>query len=274
MRRIEKISMKPFLKWAGNKFQIVKQVREILPMGKRLIEPFVGSGAVFLNTDYPQYMLSDANGDLIHLYTTLQEEGEPFVAYCRQFFGPDHNNPDVYYGRRALFNDTEDKRLRSALFLYLNRHCYNGLCRYNAMGGFNVPFGRYKYPYFPDKELLFFVARASHATFQQANFIESMRQAEAGDVVYCDPPYVPLSETANFTSYRAGGFDSQAQQNLADEIRKLATRGIPVLVSNHDTPFVREIYAGAEIVGLQVQRFISRDGKNRNKAGEVLALFR
>lgn len=131
--------MKPFLKWAGNKFQIVKQVREILPIGKRLIEPFVGSGAVFLNTDYPQYMLSDANGDLIHLYTTLQEEGEIFVAYCRQFFGPDHNNPDVYYGRRALFNDTEDKRLRSALFLYLNRHCYNGLCRYNAMGGFNVP---------------------------------------------------------------------------------------------------------------------------------------
>lgn len=266
--------MKPFLKWAGNKFQIVEQIRKILPMGKRLIEPFVGSGAVFLNTDYPQYLLSDANGDLIHLYSTLQTEGETFVAYCRQFFGPDHNDPDVYYSRRALFNGTEDKRLRSALFLYLNKHCYNGLCRYNSKGEFNVPFGRYKRPYFPEKELLFFVARTRHAAFQQADFVESMGQAEAGDVVYCDPPYVPLSQTANFTSYSAGGFGLEAQQSLADQARMLARRGIPVLVSNHDTPFVREIYAGAEIVGLQVQRYISRDGNNRNKTGEVLALFR
>lgn len=265
--------MKPFLKWAGNKFQIVEQIREILPMGKRLLEPFVGSGAVFLNTDYPRYVLSDANGDLIHLYATLQAEGEVFVAYCRQFFGPDHNDPDVYYSRRALFNDTEDERLRSALFLYLNKHCYNGLCRYNAKGGFNVPFGRYKRPYFPEKELMFFAARASHAVFRQADFVESMRSAEKGDVVYCDPPYVPLSETANFTSYSAGGFGLDAQRSLADEARALAGRGIPVLISNHDTPFVREIYAGAEIVGLQVQRYISRDGNNRNKAGEVLALF-
>ncbi|MFZ4850276.1 MAG: Dam family site-specific DNA-(adenine-N6)-methyltransferase [Caldilinea sp.] len=266
--------MKPFLKWAGNKFQIVEQIRQSLPMGKRLIEPFVGSGAVFLNIDAPRYLLSDANGDLIHLYATLQEEGEGFVSYCRQFFAPDHNDPDVYCRRRALFNDTEDKRLRSALFLYLNKHCYNGLCRYNCKGRFNVPFGRYKQPYFPEKELLFFAARASRAVFQQADFLEIMLHAERGDVVYCDPPYVPLSETANFTSYSAGGFGLDAHHGLADEARLLARRGIPVLISNHDTPFVREIYAGAEIVGLQVQRYISRDGNNRNKAGEVLALFR
>lgn len=166
--------MKPFLKWAGNKYQIVKRIRSILPNGRRLVEPFVGSGAVFLNTDYPDYLLTDANGDLINLYLQLQVEKGGFVDYCRQFFVPDHNQKDAFYHFRTEFNTMSDTRYKSALFVYLNKHCFNGLCRYNSKGQFNVPFGRYKKPYFPVEEMLSFCEKAQTATFQQANFVATM----------------------------------------------------------------------------------------------------
>ena len=133
--------MKPFLKWAGNKYQIITRIQALLPCGKRLIEPFVGSGAVFLNTDYPSYELSDCNGDLIALYQHVQREGDAFIDYCQTFFTEENNTPEAYYAFRAKFNTTGDVRLKSALFVYFNKHGYNGLCRYNASGGFNVPFG-------------------------------------------------------------------------------------------------------------------------------------
>jgi DNA adenine methylase len=161
--------MKPFLKWAGNKHQIVRHIRSILdtlPPGSRLIEPFVGSGAVFLNTRYPRYLLSDVNQDLIHLYQTLQSEGQNFIDYCRSFFVPENNTPDRFYELRVTFNTTQNKTLKAALFLYLNRHCYNGLCRYNAKNGFNVPFGRYSKPYFPEQEMWAFYEKSREAVFR------------------------------------------------------------------------------------------------------------
>lgn len=113
--------LKPFLKWPGNKFQIINEIKSRLPKGKRLIEPFVGSGAVFLNTDYPKYYLSDINGDLINLYITLQSEGPTFIEYCKTFFSSNNNNEDQYYDWRQEFNSTNDTVLKSALFLYLNK---------------------------------------------------------------------------------------------------------------------------------------------------------
>jgi DNA adenine methylase len=267
------LKIRPFLKWAGNKYQILEQIKDVLPQGNRLIEPFVGSGAVFLNLDYNEYLLADNNGDLINLYLTLQSAGEPFINYCRSFFAENNNRENRYYELRELFNTTSDTRLKAALFIYLNRHCYNGLCRYNSKGGFNTPFGQYSKPHFPEKSLRYFLTKAKKAVFKTVDFRAIMRTAKQGDVVYCDPPYVPLSSTANFTAYSSGGFGSKDQVELAELARELAGSGIPVLISNHATEFTLNAYKTAKIKRLNVQRFISCDGANRGKAEEVLALF-
>lgn len=265
--------MKPFLKWAGGKHRLVDRIRAKLPPGQRLIEPFVGSAAVFLNTDYAHAILADVNRDLINLYTVVQRHGPRFVEACREYFRPEENLPERYYALRQQFNGSSDAWEKALLFLYLNRHGYNGLCRYNAAGAFNVPFGRYRKPYFPEAELLGFHERAQHATLWCRDFREVMADAQPGDVVYCDPPYVPLSATANFTDYASGGFGPQDQEALAHLAGELSARGIPVLVSNHDTPFTAAIYQGARLERFGVRRFISCDGQNRAVADELLALF-
>ncbi len=265
--------MKPFLKWAGNKYQIIEHIQEILPKDRRLIEPFVGSGAVFLNTDYSQYLLADANADLINLYQFLQTNGSAFIEDCRERFTSAYNNETDFYVFRDIFNTTKDKYLKALLFVYLNKHSFNGLCRYNLNGKFNVPFGKYKKPYFPEVEINNFIVLSKKAVFKHENFIETMRSATIGDVVYCDPPYAPISETANFTAYSAGGFSMENQLQLAVEAEHLAKKGISVVVSNHDTPFIRKAYQRARLHTLEVQRFISCNGNNRGKVKEILAVF-
>lgn len=265
--------MRPFLKWAGGKYRLVERIKAVLPPGKRLIEPFVGSGAMFLNTDYPAYLLADTNADLINLYCRLQTEGEAFITYCHTFFRPETNEKEWFYELRTQFNQTSDQREKAALFVYLNKHCFNGLCRYNSKGQFNVPFGRYKQPHFPETEMRFFWQKAQKAEICQGTFTETMAAAIPGDVVYCDPPYHALSKTANFTSYSDTPFGWTQQEQLAKMARELADRDIPVLISNHNTDEIRELYAGAQITEFFVQRFISCDGANRNKAPELLAYF-
>jgi len=266
--------MKPFLKWAGSKTSIVERIRQVLPAGNRLIEPFAGSAALFMNTDFPSYLLADSNAHLIALYQLLQKEGDAFIACCAALFTPGNNAPGAYYALRAEFNATRDRRRKAALFLYLNRHCYNGLCRYNASGGFNVPMGRYAKPYFPAEEMRVFHERSQKAVFKAADFRAVMGEAVPGDVVYCDPPYVPLSRTASFTAYQSGGFGEEEQRELALLAGELSARGVPVIISNHDTDFTRMAYAKAkEMHYLDVQRFISSKGARRGKAKEMLAVF-
>lgn len=267
--------MRPFLKWPGGKYRISKRIRSKLLAGHRLIEPFTGSGAVFLNTTYDDYLLADSNGDLINLYRHLVTEGTEFIAFCQSLFLPKNNNERVYYRSRDEFNSTGDIHRKSALFLYLNRHCYNGLIRYNSKSEFNTPFGRYVKPYFPEREMRHFIDAAQKATFLNASFTESMLLAQRGDIVYCDPPYAPLSGTAYFTDYLAGGFKWSHQVQLAELARQLADRGVQVVISNHDTREVRQLYknARANIVKFEVRRSISRDINNRRKVGELLAVF-
>lgn len=265
--------MKPFLKWAGGKYKIIDKVVSKLPAGNRLIEPFVGSGAVFMNTDYESYILADANADLINVFTHIQENGNDFIDFAKQFFCAQNNQETVFYELRQTFNETADLTLKAALFIYLNRHCFNGLCRYNSKGGFNVPFGRYREPVFPEKELSAFLIKSRQAVFQKASFEQTMAQAVKGDVVYCDPPYVPLSLTSSFTSYTQNGFSQKDQENLANLANVLVKRGVCVVISNHDTVFTREVYAAAEINTFDVQRFISSKVNSRGKAPELLAVF-
>lgn len=266
---------KPFLKWAGSKTKLVTALKPLLPAGRfRLLEPFVGAGAGFLNTDYPANVLCDSNAGLIRLYQVLQQQGGKFVRQCASLFTPENNRADRFYALRAEFNREGDPERRAALFVYLNRHCYNGLCRYNQDGRFNTPFGRYERPYFPRDEMLEFAARLDSATLKVQDFRVSLSEAKSGDVVYCDPPYVPLSPTANFTSYASGGFSPEDQNDLAARSMEAARRGATVVVSNHDTELTRRLYQQAsQIVPVLVSRTISCDGENRGRAKELIAVF-
>ncbi len=267
-------TVRPFLKWAGNKFRIIDRIRAILPAGERLIEPFAGSAAVFLNTDYEHYLINDNNPDLINLYRILQQDGASFIKKCRYYFAPRFNTEEQYYKLRQRFNQSNDIYRRAVLFVYLNRHGYNGLCRYNLKGGYNVPFGRYKSPYFPEKEMQLFHQKAQCAEFVVSDFKQVIEAAQSGDVIYCDPPYVPLSASANFTSYSRHSFDQQHQLQLAELATQSSQRGVPMLISNHNTAFTRQAYQHADkITRFHVQRFISCNGEKRDTAGELLALF-
>ena len=268
--------VRPFLKWAGAKTKLIGAIRDAAPpKPRRLIEPFVGSGAVVLNLGCATNVLADSNPDLIDVYLELQGDGEAFIVDCEALFIPENNRASAYYTLRAEFNATTDRRRKARLFVYLNRHGYNGLCRYNASGGFNVPFGRYVRPRLPRAAMEAFHALLQNCTLRCADFRAVLAEAGEGDFVYCDPPYVPASATANFTDYARGGFGAQDQADLAEHCRRAAQRGACVMVSNHDTAETRELYRGAdEIRELSVRRRISCNAAKRTNAHELIVVFR
>ncbi|WP_312414850.1 adenine-specific DNA-methyltransferase [Pseudescherichia sp.] len=263
-----------FLKWAGGKYPLLDDIKKHLPPGECLIEPFVGAGSVFLNTDFSRYILADINSDLIGLYNIVKTRTDEYILNARELFTPQHNQAEVYYQLRSEFNQCRDALRRAVLFLYLNRHGYNGLCRYNLRGEFNVPFGRYKKPYFPEAELYHFAEKAQKAEFRCLSYEECMALADVNSVVYCDPPYAPLSATANFTAYHTNSFSPLEQARLAEMAEVLVSKQIPVLISNHDTPDTREWYKAATHFQVKVRRSISSNGGTRKKVDELLALYR
>ena len=263
-----------FLKWAGGKYSLTEQISDLLPDANRLFEPFVGAGSVFLNSDFEHYHLNDINPDLIELYRIIKRRPQQYIRDARKLFVAQNNSDAAYYALREQFNNSDDKYERSLLFLYLNRHGYNGLCRYNRSGGFNVPFGRYVKPYFPEHELEIFAQKAKRATFTCMSFNQVFRRARKGDVIYCDPPYVPINATAMFTDYSSKGFSLDQQVELARQAKHAAfKRGIPVLISNHDVAFTRDIYQHAALTEIQVKRSISQNGASRLPVGELFALY-
>ena len=267
--------LRPILKWAGAKTKLVPQIRALVPKGlTRLVEPFVGSGAVALNLDFACNLLADANPDVVSVYDSLAKHPLRFVRDCKELFTAKNNTAAAFNRLRDEFNASRDRYRRAGIFIYLNRHGYNGLCRYNQSGGFNVPFGRYDEPYFPEKEFAAFRQFLARAEVRCADFREIIGEAGRGDFVYCDPPYSPISQTANFTGYARGGFSHQDQLDLVRVCREAAARGAFIIVSNHDTPITRTLYVGADrLVELQVARLISCDGANRNKASELLVVY-
>lgn len=263
-----------FLKWAGGKYPLLDDIKRHLPQGECLIEPFVGAGSVFLNTDFSRYILAAINSDLISLYNIVKTRTDEYVQASRELFMPETNQAEVYYRFREEFNASQDPFRRAVLFLYLNRFGYNGLCRYNLRGEFNVPFGRYKKPYFPEAELYHFAEKAQNAEFHCLSYEECMDRADSNSVVYCDPPYAPLSATANFTAYHTNSFSPKEQAHLAEMAEKLVSKQIPVLISNHDTPDTREWYRAAKHFQVKVRRSISSNGGTRKKVNELLALYK
>lgn len=269
--------VRPILKWAGGKFRLLDALLPELPAGGRFVEPFVGSGAVFMNVDYPSYLLCDVNADLIAFYRTLVERGAGFVGECGKLFTAAGNVREIFSARRRRFNRLPpgDAR-RAALFLYLNRHGYNGLVRYNARGEFNVPFGRYAKPRFPGAEMLAFLekARSAEVEFAVGDFRDAFARVRHGDVVYCDPPYIPLSDTANFTCYSGNPFGRAEQEALAGLAERAAEAGAAIVVSNHDGPEARRLYRDASrIRRIDVRRSISCNGTRRAVVGELIAVY-
>jgi DNA adenine methylase len=270
---------KTFLKWAGNKTKVLPHLIPHIGYPKRYCEPFGGSLAVALNTPAEQYILNDVNKDLVSIYRNLvNPNDDSFIQYCEELFTPENNTREAYLELRKHFNQATDTTERARLFIYLNRHCFNGLSRYNSKGRFNVPFGKYDNPSCPSTEMMNFrmyflskkLVRFTSLSFEDSSLYEEL---EAGDVVYFDPPYVPASDTANFTSYATDGFTHNQQIQLTELAESLAAKGIRVIVSNHDTPVTQELYKNATIYSIQVTRTISAKSSSRKKASELIAVY-
>ncbi len=268
---------KPFLKWAGNKFKVLPHLIPLIGYPNRFCEPFGGSLSVALNVVANEYILNDINSDLIHIYTyLLSDRGNEFIRECKNYF--EFNDKELYLNLRKEFNDSTDSWKRALLFIYLNRHCFNGLSRYNKSGKFNVPFGKYDSPKFPKEEMENFISffgsnkntKFTSVSFQNTSLYENLTD---GDVVYFDPPYIPVSDTASFTDYATEGFTHQQQLELVELSESLANRGVRVVLSNHDLPLTRELYKNATIYPIQVSRTISAKGSSRKKANELIAVY-
>ncbi|HBM2903512.1 TPA: Dam family site-specific DNA-(adenine-N6)-methyltransferase [Klebsiella oxytoca] len=274
------------LKWAGGKARVMPHLLEHLPKADCLIEPFVGSGTVFMNTEYRRYVLCDSNRALINFFEMLTQHTEELIKSARMFF-QDGNFSEDYYACRDGFNfiskncligaGTARKVQWAAMFLYLNRHGYNGLYRVNLKGEFNTPFGKFAAPYFPEKEMRLFAEKANDtkAIFMHSDFRLSIRAvvyASDDAVIYCDPPYIPTSATANFTAYgKPFTLDDHRSlvTNLLNAHRQFGTRAV---ISNSDTPETREIYSAFNLHAFSVRRSVS--AKSRDMAGEVIGVLR
>lgn len=263
-------SPKPFLKWAGGKRGLLEQYRPHFARSRhyhRYFEPFVGSGAVFFWLEPRPTVLTDSNAALIEVYQMVRDDLAGLIAALE----PHHNDRDYYYEIRALNPDDLPPVERAARFIYLNRTCYNGLYRVNRNGQFNVPFGRYKNPRICDVPTLTAAHQALQGvTLAVGDFESSLGGAEADDVIYFDPPYVPLSKTSSFTSYTGLGFGEKDQQRLAMTFKQLHQRGCKVLLSNSDAPLIHELYADFHIHEIKARRPINSKTTGRGIITELL----
>lgn len=244
-------------KWAGGKFGVLEQIFRYLPEGKRLIEPFVGGGAVFMNAGYQENLLNDVNADLINFYKTLQREAHSLITLAHRFF-LDYNTQEGFLAVRNAFNkQVYDDLHRAAAFLFLNRHCFNGLTRYNQAGEFNVGYGKYKTPYFPLQEMEAFLGAEGRSEFVCGDFAAVIEGAGEGDVIFCDPPYEPLPNTEGFTNYSGHDFKFEEQKRLVSLLTDAHRRGAKVLITNSGAPNIRELYqdSGFRVEPLFARRF-------------------
>ena len=272
---------RPLLRWAGGKRKLAPTICDLLPTEfwsgpGRYFEPFVGGAAVAIEVatkrSSKEFYLSDCNEDLINLYKTVQSDPEKLIAYIsHQEFC---NSSDCYYRVRSAAET--DPIARAARTLYLNATCFNGLYRTNASGGFNVPFGQLANPDFRKTELICELSSLlKDAVFSAQNFDEflNLHQPIKGDVVYFDPPYIPLSSTSSFTSYAKAGFGIDAQEHLATVIQQLVRNDVSVIFSNSYTDLTMDIFAdtGLTFHKVSMMRSISAKAQSRNSVYEILA---
>lgn len=265
---------KKHLKWVGSKEQTAEAISFQLTAGRRLVEPFCGSARIWMAAQekYDSVLLADVNEDLIDFYRWVKADCESFIACAEYWFNNGaYNDSENYYLLRKLFNIMPRGIEKSALFLYFNWHGYNGLCRYNQSGGYNVPFGSYTKPEMPAagiRKLAVSLINAELVCVDWRRLLSSfLRQ---GDVIYLDPPY--LGTDKSFTAYSGKKFTLSDQEGLARAAERLKVRGYDTFISNSDSPATRELYANATTFhSFTVQRLCAPKAEQRIKVNELLA---
>jgi DNA adenine methylase len=287
---------KPFLKWAGGKTQLINDIERALPSeitNKKFtyIEPFVGSGAVlfWMLNNFPKLqkaVINDINADLINTYKTIAERPLPLISQLEvlqsEFHALDSNNEkkkEYFYDKRALYNKrTEDSIGQAALFIFLNRTCFNGLYRVNRNNEFNVPMGSYKRPTICDKDNLLVVSEAlQKVEILCGDFEQTLNHANKNSLFYFDPPYKPLSNTSSFNSYAKDEFNDAEQIRLRDFCMKLEETGHKWILSNSDVKgkdvnddFFDDIYGSFNIARVRAKRMINANVEKRGELNELL----
>jgi DNA adenine methylase len=261
---------KPFVKWAGGKRQLLREIVARVPkFTGRYFEPFVGGGAVFFHLAPKKAVLADTNERLIRTYRGVKDDVEGVIRLLARY---PYDEEFYYRLREQPIDEAESDVEVAAWLIYLNKTGYNGLYRVNSKNGFNVPFGRHTNPTVCDDETLRLCSRAlAGAKLEHADFAAVVKVARAGDFVYFDPPYVPLSSTSYFASYTKDGFGPGEQERLRDVALELKRRGVHVLLSNSSAPFVKRLYGtGFRITRVLATRNVNSKASQRGAIPELL----
>ena len=262
----------PIVKWVGGKRQLMFELIKNMPKSyNRYFEPFIGGGALFFELQPEQAYISDLNEELINLYSVVRDNVDELIKDLSK-----HEVSKEYFleirniDRTEQYTELSDVE-RASRFIYLNRTCFNGMYRVNSQGQFNVPFGHYKNPRIIDENNLLNCSELLKKTeIKCADFSEILTKVKKGDLVYFDPPYVPLNDTSSFTSYTKDGFDINMQFKLRDVCDELDNKGVRFMLSNSDTKLVNELYVNYEIKKVFASRQINANADGRGKITEVL----
>jgi DNA adenine methylase len=280
MNGTEVSPIKPYLKWAGGKRQLLSKIRKHLPGegdNYTYYEPFVGAGAVFFSLQPARAVINDSNAQLILTYTVIRENVEELIGLLKTY--QDRNDREFFYGIRNLDRDagTFDGLTnveKAARMIFLNRTCFNGLYRVNGRGFFNVPRGKYKNPLICNEAALRRISvylNTNEITILNGDFEDAVEGAGKNSFIYFDPPYHSPGNT-NFTGYQADGFGADAQRRLRDLTIRMTERGAKCLLSNADTEYIRALYDSDlfKIVSVQARRTINSNSSGRGDVNEVL----
>ncbi|HEU4404583.1 MAG TPA: DNA adenine methylase [Polyangiaceae bacterium] len=256
------------MKWVGGKGRLLEQFRSFLPSEYGCyFEPFLGGAALFFALAPAKASLSDVNEELIDCYTAVRDNVDSVIRALKLHY----YDEDYFYKVREQSPKELPLPSRAARTIFLNRTGYNGLYRVNSAGRFNVPFGRYTNPLICDEANLHACSRAlQEVRLTACDFGTSTSQAKSGDFVYFDPPYAPISPTADFTSYSADGFDWASQERLAAVFTELASRGVQVMLSNSDVPKIRKLYRGFSIDEVKAERRVNSNAAKRGRITEIV----
>lgn len=269
---------KPFLKWVGGKGQLLAQFESLLPKTyNSYFEPFIGGGAVFFSINPRKAHINDINKTLVQTYTHIKNDVEKLIKSLKkleeEFLAKDTEaRKEFYYSIREKYNSLSHEDFEKSLyFLFFNKTAFNGVYRENSKGGFNVPIGSYKNPKIVDDENLRAVSEIlSNTKITSGSFTDAVKNAKAGDFVYFDPPYHPLSETSSFTSYSKDSFSKDDQIKLRDLFIELDKKGVYVMLSNSSAPFIQEIYSNYKQIPVFASRMINSKADKRGKISEVV----
>lgn len=271
----------PVVKWVGGKRQLIDEIKSRIPKTfKTYYEPFFGGGAVLFALQPKKAVINDLNDSLIKTYKVIKDNSDELIASLSLH----ENTSDYFYEIRnedlypETFNLKSDVEVASRL-IYLNKTCFNGLFRVNSSGHFNTPFGNYKNPNIVNEPVIRAVSKYfndNEITILNGDFAIACQEAQKGDFVYLDPPYDPVSDTASFTGYNAGGFGSEEQIRLRDLCVELDKRGVKFLLSNSATKFIIDLYKSKEFKSkitidiVKAKRSINSNGNKRGEVDEVL----